>query len=119
MSHKSVSKLLALLAVVGLVVSLSGTFAQSFMIGGMYKVSGTNPNGSRYQGSVQISQNDDGSYTFEWSVGNNYSGTGSLQGNVLSVDWGDTYPVIYNVKNGGARLEGTWGNGAGTEILYK
>ncbi|EQA38079.1 hypothetical protein LEP1GSC047_3919 [Leptospira inadai serovar Lyme str. 10] len=119
MPHKFGPKILILLAIISLVFSFTYVSAQVFNIGGTYKVSGTNPNGSKYRGSVQIRQNDDGSYNFAWTVGNSYSGTGTLDGNVLTVDWGDTYPVIYTVTSGGARLEGTWGDGTGTEILTK
>ncbi|TGL55340.1 fibronectin-binding protein [Leptospira wolffii] len=109
----------ALIAVLFLLVSFVNLEAQSLNVYGTYKVAGTNPDGSRYKGSVTITLNDDGSYAFDWSVGNSFSGTGTLSGNTLTVDWGDTYPVIYTVKNGGNRLEGTWGNGTGTEILSK
>ncbi|TGJ99729.1 fibronectin-binding protein [Leptospira semungkisensis] len=113
------ARILALATVLVLIVSFSHTNAQDLNIYGTYKVTGTNPDGSRYKGSVAVTLNDDGTYNFEWSVGNTFSGTGSLNGNTLTVDWGDTYPVIYTVKNGGTRLEGTWGNGSGTEILSK
>ncbi|TGJ98161.1 fibronectin-binding protein [Leptospira langatensis] len=113
------ARILTLVTILVLIVSFSYAHAQGLNVYGMYKVTGTNPDGSRYKGTVNVTLNDDGSYNFEWSVGNTFSGTGSLDGNTLTVDWGDTYPVIYTVKNGGAKLEGTWGNGAGTEILSK
>ncbi|PJZ24602.1 fibronectin-binding protein [Leptospira hartskeerlii] len=113
------AKIIALFTVIALTVSFSYLSAQTLNVYGTYKVTGTNPNGSKYKGSVTITLNEDGSYNFEWSVGNSFSGTGTLSGSTLTVDWGDTYPVIYTVKNGGNRLEGTWGNGTGTEILTK
>ncbi len=119
MFRNSKARILALLTVFCLVLSVTYVSAQTLNVSGTYKVTGTNPGGSKYRGSVDITLNDDGSYAFEWSVGNTFSGTGTLSGNTLTVDWGDTYPVIYTVKNGGARLEGTWGNGTGTEILTK
>ncbi|WP_020198262.1 hypothetical protein, partial [Leptospira interrogans] len=59
-------------------------------ISGKYKVSGTNPNGSSYNGSVTISQSN-GEYLFTWTVaGQTFTGTGTLEGTTLTVDWGET-----------------------------
>lgn len=41
-----------------------------------------------------------------WEVGTNCRGTGSQNGQVVTVDWGDAHPVIYVVRPDGA-LHGT------------
>jgi hypothetical protein len=46
-------------------------------------------------------------------------GIGTLTNGILTVDWGDTYPVIYQVEQNGKVLEGTWSNGRATEKLIK
>lgn len=57
---------------------------------------------------------------FTWTVaGQTFTGTGTLEGTTLTVDWGETEPVIYEVKNGGKLLEGTWAGGNATETLRK
>jgi len=52
-------------------------------------------------------------------VEESYSGTGTLSGETLTVDWGDDYPVIYEVREGGNVLIGIWANGKATEVLCK
>jgi len=88
-------------------------------VGGTYKVTGTNPDGSVYQGSCIIEPLADGSFTFTWSVGSVYKGTGKLSNNILTVEWGDVHPVIYVVNESGTMLEGTWNNGTARESLSK
>ena len=39
------------------------------------------------------------------------------QGNVLTIDWGQSSPVIYKVRPDGV-LDGTWANGRAAETLY-
>ncbi len=99
---------------------LSGAlcFSQSYNIEGMYDVYSTNPGGTLYAGTVKIVKSGS-SYSLSWSVGESYSGTGTLQGNKLTVDWGDDYPVIYIVKENGRVLIGTWANGTATETLCR
>ena len=69
--------------------------------------------------AMDVTLNDDGTYGFVWSVGNSYSGTGTLDGSTLTVDWGDRYPVIYTISDDGQTMTGTWANGRGTETLTK
>ena len=90
--------------------------AQSRDISGRYNCTGTNPDGSGYRGTVVITRVSGNTYRFDWTVGNNYSGTGTLVGNQISVEWGDTSPAIYNVQPDGS-LVGTWANGSGSETL--
>ena len=88
-------------------------------ITGTYQVEGINPDGSAYTGTCKITTKGGGNFYFYWQVGTTYEGTGKLQGNKISVDFGDTYPVIYIVKNRGKLLDGTWANGTATETLSK
>ena len=86
-------------------------------IAGSYRVRGTNPDKSKYTGTVVVSQVDGNRYRFDWSVANQtFTGTGVLNGNAISVDWGQDFPVIYQVGATGV-LNGTWSNGSATEVL--
>jgi hypothetical protein len=83
---------------------------------GQYRVSGRNPNGQSYSGTVSI-VNRAGQYVVDWRVGgSNYRGSGTLASNVLTVDWGDSSPVVYALNTNGT-LSGLWQSGAGEEIL--
>lgn len=85
-------------------------------LGGRYKVNGANPDGSRYSGSVTISQAGQG-YRVDWVVGQStYQGIGVLEGNVLTVDWGSDTPVVYALGPDGT-LSGLWAAGNGEETL--
>jgi len=53
----------------------------------------------------------------DWRVGgSNYRGSGTLASNVLTVDWGDSSPVVYALNANGT-LSGLWQSGAGEEML--
>jgi hypothetical protein len=86
-------------------------------ISGKYSMHGTNPNGTIYHGFVTIHRDGD-RYRFDWviSTGDTYRGTGILSGTSIVVDWGQQYPVIYQVGPNGV-LTGTWNNGTATETL--
>ena len=84
---------------------------------GDYNCTGTNPDGSGYRGTTTITPISHNRYSLKWEIGTQtYTGTGALAGNTLTVDWDDTWPVIYKVKVNGT-LEGTWSNGRATETL--
>jgi Molybdopterin-binding domain of aldehyde dehydrogenase len=58
-----------------------------------------------------------GGYQLDWRVGSSgYRGSGTLVGNLLTVDWGSSTPVIYALGPDG-RLTGLWEAGRGEEIL--
>ena len=86
-------------------------------IPGDYSCAGTNPNGSSYSCNVNIVRNGD-VYQFRWLIadGTRYSGSGRLRGRTLTVNWGQSAPVIYQVGDDGV-LRGTWSNGRGRETL--
>jgi hypothetical protein len=83
---------------------------------GSYRVQGTNPNGSAYQGTLTIERS--GSlYLLRWRIGQDiFQGQGTLNGSTLTVDWGQPDPVIYQVQHDGT-LEGTWARGRARETL--
>jgi TolB-like protein len=85
-------------------------------IEGQYSAIGQNPNGTTYSGIVTITKKNE-AYMFMWKISNStYSGSGYLEGDILTVQWGAPYPVIYRVQADG-RLVGTWNNGNATETL--
>ena len=86
-------------------------------ISGKYSVHGTNPNGTMYYGFVTIRRDGD-RYRFDWviSTGDTYRGTGILNGRSIVVDWGQQFPVIYQVGPNGV-LTGTWNGGTASETL--
>lgn len=108
--------MIALLIALAPIVSL---YAEG--VGGTYAVSGKNPNGSRYEGTCVISGDAATGYSFQWTVGEGqFSGTGTLDGDTLTVDWGEPDPVVYKVSADGAELKGKWGpGGKGKEKLTR
>lgn len=90
-------------------------------VAGDYNITGTNPNGSSYKGTMTAEARAAG-YTFAWSNGS--SGFGIKQGETLSVGIGGARCafVAYEIKSGGV-LEGVWGgygsDKTGTEIATR
>ena len=87
---------------------------------GNYLVDGTNPNGSKYKGSVVIKRNGD-SYLVTWTIANQvFNGNGALAGNTLTVNWksaaNSSGTVAYGLSANGV-LKGSWAGGKGSEIL--
>jgi hypothetical protein len=76
-------------------------------VAGDYNITGKNPNGSSYRGTLAVAAKA-GGYSFVWS--NNTSGFGIKQGNTLSVGIGGSRCafVAYEVKSDGT-LDGVWG----------
>lgn len=90
---------------------------QSFkLVSGTYSVEGKNPNGSPYRGLCVIEVRTDGRYEFNWRVGAFHRGIGTVSGNVVTVEFGDTAPVVYELRWDGS-LTGTWAGGQGSEEL--
>ena len=84
-------------------------------VSGSYTAQGMNPDGSKYNGTVQITQQGT-AVDMYWSIaGQTYGGTGQLDGRVLTVDWGDQTPVVYVLM--GRELHGTWSDGTALEKL--
>jgi len=85
-------------------------------LGGVYRVEGTNPNGSSYRGMVALAKAADG-FNFTWWIGKQvFHGNGHFAGKMLVVNWGDKDPVIYTLGQDGA-LDGEWADGSATETL--
>lgn len=85
---------------------------------GVYTVKGTNPNGGQYIGTCEIEKREDGDFDFTWTTAGAVSkGVGRINNGIITVTYGEVYPAIYSVLDGGATLEGTWGNGTGKEAL--
>jgi hypothetical protein len=83
---------------------------------GRYRVAGRNGNGSQYSGSLVMARQGD-QYQLNWRVGSSsFQGSGRLQGNILTVDWGQTTPVVYALGSNGS-LKGLWSAGQGEETL--
>ncbi|HNN01649.1 MAG TPA: fibronectin-binding protein [Turneriella sp.] len=90
-------------------------------VGGTYTVAGKNPGAGRYEGTCVISGDASTGYTFQWTIGEQqFSGTGTLDGDTMTVDWRQPDPVVYKVSADGAELKGKWGpNGKGREKLTR
>ena len=62
----------------------------------------------------------EGTYYFNWTIGESSSaGFGILEKGVMTVEWGDSSPVIYQVQQDGKTLVGTWAHGDATEKLTR
>jgi hypothetical protein len=88
-------------------------------IAGTYAVTGTNPDGSAYQGSLTVTARGD-VYQFSWATGQNYEGVGVVSGRAVAVGWGgaECGAVLYRPGSDGT-LSGRWAlyenESAGTE----
>lgn len=92
-------------------------------IAGRYNITGTNPNGESYKGTLEVISHGD-VYQFRWNAGSQYDGVGIQNGKVVAVAYttganGEGCGVVdYDIRHDGS-LEGKWGywgtNEAGTE----
>ncbi|SIO13323.1 LIC10280 family protein [Vannielia litorea] len=82
---------------------------------GSYTAQGRNPDGSAYTGTVEIVENG-GAVSITWTVGNSYAGAGTIDGKLITVQWGSDHPLYYVITPSG-ELHGTWGNGTALERL--
>jgi hypothetical protein len=112
-----------LFALAFLLVAVSAR-AESLSLANHYGVVGTNPNGSKYTGTVDIQVISDTTFYIDWKIGGDtYKGFGMRQGNVIAATYSiNNVPglVIYSVENGGV-FKGSWAlrgqDGNGTEQL--
>lgn len=77
---------------------------------GSYAVTGTNPNGTTYSGTVDIRRQGQ-TYFLAWQIGDTaYQGVGVYQDGVLAVGWGDQERGLGTIsyKLGEPKLLGTW-----------
>jgi hypothetical protein len=83
---------------------------------GVYRVSGINPNGSKYTGMLALNQEKD-DFKLTWWIGKDeFHGSGHYAGKMLVINWGDKTPVIYSFGDEGP-LDGEWADGSATETL--
>ncbi len=92
-------------------------------IAGKYNITGSNPDGGNYKGTLEVIKRGD-VYQFRWNAGTQYDGVGVQNGNIIAVAYangsdGKGCGVIdYDIASDGA-LNGKWGywgvNEAGNE----
>jgi len=105
-----------------LVLVLSGATAAAQSISGRYEVEGTNPNGSTYSGTAEITQTSASTCRIAWHVGSEWRGICMLSGDVFAAAYhsGDTSGLLIFRRAGDGTLSGVWtvgGGGDGTETL--
>lgn len=83
---------------------------------GFYDITGKNPEGKEYKGTLTVIQSGEG-YTFDWVAGNSFSGFGIRGDNFVAVGFGGKQCsfVGYDVKSDGT-LEGKWGSFGSTKL---
>lgn len=76
---------------------------------GLYNILGTNPDGSEYGCSLQVTKTADGVYEWYWFSCGEYTGVGIQDGNVISVAYGSEScsAISYHVEDDGV-LNGSW-----------
>lgn len=86
-------------------------------ITGRYSVEGRNPDGSAYSGAFDLTAQPP-RYLGQWQIaGQSYSGVGTFDGTVLSLQWDEgAEPVVYVLMPDG-ELHGTWNDGRALERL--
>jgi hypothetical protein len=96
-------------------------------IAGKYNITGDNPNGTNYKGTLEVIKRGD-VYQFKWNAGSEYDGVGVQNGKIIAVAYttgtdGKGCGVIdYDIRSDGT-LAGKWGywgiNEAGTETATR
>ena len=85
-------------------------------VAGRYSVEGRNPDGGGYGGSARVDQQG-GTVRVTWQTGGQtFTGTGVIEGRVITVDWGEAHPVVYVTMPNGS-LHGTWADGLALDRL--
>jgi hypothetical protein len=92
-------------------------------VGGKYEVRGTNPDGSHYSGTAEISRTAKYTCRITWDVGTQSSGICMLNGAAFAAGYtlnDKVGLVIYELRDDGT-LDGAWTiadeDGFGTEVL--
>ena len=111
------------LAIGFLGLALAGTSAAAQMVGGEYRVTGTNADGSAYRGTATITPSSDSTCRISWQTGSNSTGICMMTGSALAASYalgGKVGLVLCQLQPDGS-LKGVWTvadqPGAGTEIL--
>jgi hypothetical protein len=110
------SIILALLIMTGFCAAAS---AQS--VGGTYTVKGTNPNGSTYSGTAEITPSG-GTCRVVWNVGSTWRGICMVSGDAFAASYrnGETFGLLIYRMHPDGTLQGVWtiaDGGSGTETL--
>lgn len=96
-------------------------------IAGKYNITGTNPDGASYKGTLNVIAHGD-VFQFRWNAGSQYDGVGVQNGGVVAVAFaaganGEGCGVVDYVIQGDGTLDGKWGywgvNESGTERATK
>jgi hypothetical protein len=103
--------------------SAKKTSAPAPDIAGKYNITGTNPEGGVYKGTLEVITRGD-VYQFRWNAGTQYDGVGVQNGSIIAVAYANGADgkgcgvVDYDITGDGS-LSGKWGywgvNDAGTE----
>lgn len=112
--------LLGVLVVFGTIVSMGASNPQTPTdLGGTYKCDGINPDGSAYQGLVEIARVND-TYRVRWDLANDVSvmGVGIMSNGVFAVSYFGGTPAVVVYKIDGRRLVGEWTMGAAEGAVY-
>jgi tetratricopeptide (TPR) repeat protein len=84
--------------------------------GGSYEVSGKSGDGKTYSGTATITATAKG-FDETWHTGDGTDqGSGTLDNNLLTVNWGGDSPIVYAIAADGS-LTGLWDSGEGEETL--
>jgi len=120
-THAMIRRLLC--AIVFLAAALAAN-AEPLTLASRYDAVGTNPDGSKYSGTVAVNIISDTTYTIEWKIASEtYKGFGMRMNDSLAATYtinGEPGLVIYKVDDQGT-MRGVWAvrgeNGSGTEVL--
>jgi len=112
----SVPKMAALAAIGTALKESTARTGPARQISGVYRVEGTNPNGTTYDGMLAITP-EDRNVRLTWWIGTDvFTGVGEFAGRMLVVNWGDKHPVVYSFT-GAETLDGEWADGSASEKL--
>ena len=83
---------------------------------GRYEVTGTNPGGKEYTGTLDVSRSGAG-YAFKWNAGETFTGFGIRSGDDIAVGFGGNKCsfVAYDIGPDGT-LDGKWGGPGSTTV---
>jgi hypothetical protein len=98
--------------------------AETLRLSHRYDAAGTNPDGSKYSGTVTIDIISDTTFAIQWNIGGElYKGFGMRRNDALAATYtmgGEPGLMIYQVDDKGI-MRGLWAvrgqNGNGTEVL--
>ncbi len=111
MRRRNFMAVLALMALAGGAYTVPQALAaDDGSISGTYSTHGRNLEGDVYEGVAEVEQTGS-AVDIHWTINNHsYSGSGEIDGRVVTVFWGEEFPVVYVVMDDG-ELHGTWGDG--------